>query len=662
MPSTSTDRIDGLTTSVAVKAPCKVATSSNIVLYGLQTIGGTAVVAGDRVLVTAQTSSVNNGIYVVSATDWARAKDFDGARDAVNGTLVIVGTSAVYRLTTANPITIGSSAITFVQALFGDTASSTFIQAGTGAVSRNAQSKMRERVTPEDFGAAADGVTDDAAAFTLALATLSTNGELLLTGGKTYLIGSAGILVSGKTNVHIRGNGAVIKLNAVSVLTSTLGFSAAIKFLNCTRCSISQVEINGNSKASDGVTFASCTDCVIEHSRVYSCGAQALISSYASTRSVIRNNVVYSSLLHGIMSGNYAATQIDTDVSVIGNLTRNQASDGIVCASAGGRVVENQCKSNGASGIIFGGAAGYSAKRLVIANNFCEANAFHGIQGDTVYTTVADLPVDISISGNVCYNNTNAGIYVVRALRWAITGNICTDNPTAGIFCSRFEKITLSGNVCCDSRAGGSRTQASGISLNAEAGVNSLDVVVSGNECSNNLSYGISCQNATTETISGVVITGNKTNGNGSRGIFVADAVAAGTSFTGISVVGNVSTGNTTADIRVDSLEAAINDNVYLNETNVRYWTFSDLATTPSVKGARRFFRCINTVGTTITNFTSPAGGQIIEIWFTTANTTINSGGNFLLRGGINLAPIAANSVIRFFYTGGLWLEISRNF
>lgn len=35
-----------------------------------------------------------------------------------------------------------------------------FIQAGVGAVARTAQSKMRERVSVEDFGAVGDGVTD----------------------------------------------------------------------------------------------------------------------------------------------------------------------------------------------------------------------------------------------------------------------------------------------------------------------------------------------------------------------------------------------------------------------------------------------------------------------------------------------------------------------
>jgi hypothetical protein len=46
-----------------------------------------------------------------------------------------------------------------------------FTQSGTGAVGRTVQAKLRDTVSPKDFGAVADGVADDTAAINAALAT-----------------------------------------------------------------------------------------------------------------------------------------------------------------------------------------------------------------------------------------------------------------------------------------------------------------------------------------------------------------------------------------------------------------------------------------------------------------------------------------------------------
>jgi hypothetical protein len=118
MPSTYVDRIQGLTTSVAVKAPVRTVATTPVTLSGLQTIDGVTLVLGDRVLVTAQANSAANGIYVASSGDWARAADFDGSLDIVRGTLVVSTNtpgSLYYRVTSADPITIGTDAITFEQ-------------------------------------------------------------------------------------------------------------------------------------------------------------------------------------------------------------------------------------------------------------------------------------------------------------------------------------------------------------------------------------------------------------------------------------------------------------------------------------------------------------------------------------------------------------------
>ena len=83
-----------------------------------------------------------------------------------------------------------------------------FTQSGTGASSRTAQAKLRERVTPEDFGAAGDGTTDD----TTSLANALASGAYRLDGapGATYLISQR--LAIGSSNMWLAGNGAILKL------------------------------------------------------------------------------------------------------------------------------------------------------------------------------------------------------------------------------------------------------------------------------------------------------------------------------------------------------------------------------------------------------------------------------------------------------------------
>lgn len=117
MTSTLTDRRFGVAEGLAVKVPCRVATTANITLSALQTIDGVTVVADDRVLVWQQDEETENGIYTAASGDWRRAPDFDGSRDIVKGTRVFVTSGNTYALqefyvTADNPIVFGTSDIT----------------------------------------------------------------------------------------------------------------------------------------------------------------------------------------------------------------------------------------------------------------------------------------------------------------------------------------------------------------------------------------------------------------------------------------------------------------------------------------------------------------------------------------------------------------------
>lgn len=151
------DRFNGVNGNVAIKAPCRVATTANITLSGLQTIDGVTVVADDRVLVKNQTTATENGIYEASTSTWKRAKDFNGNRDIVQGTTIPVYGGTVnggmyYQVTNANPITIGTTSLTFDNALASTAAMLGMYQSGT------LQDLLRY-VTAFTFGAVGDGIS-----------------------------------------------------------------------------------------------------------------------------------------------------------------------------------------------------------------------------------------------------------------------------------------------------------------------------------------------------------------------------------------------------------------------------------------------------------------------------------------------------------------------
>jgi len=81
-----------------------------------------------------------------------------------------------------------------------------YTPAGTGAVARTVQGKLRESVSVKDFGAVGDGVTDDTAAIQAALNSLTTGGVVNLPVGTFIVSAQLDFLYSGIT---LRGSGQI---------------------------------------------------------------------------------------------------------------------------------------------------------------------------------------------------------------------------------------------------------------------------------------------------------------------------------------------------------------------------------------------------------------------------------------------------------------------
>lgn len=212
MTTNFTDRINGVIAALAIKAPVKAATTANITLSGEQTIDGVALVSDDRVLVKNQTTASENGIYIVDTSAWSRASDFNGNRDVTTGTLVfVVGGStyanSVFSVSTANPITIGTSSLTFVNAVFASASGISFIHTGSDAVSTDVQTQLRRAsIDAANYGFAT-GCTgaENLAALTKAVAAAS--GRIIdLPEGDFYLAPGLGLdtILRGKGRARTR--------------------------------------------------------------------------------------------------------------------------------------------------------------------------------------------------------------------------------------------------------------------------------------------------------------------------------------------------------------------------------------------------------------------------------------------------------------------------
>ena len=108
------------------KNSCRVVTTTDITLSGgaPSTYDSVSLAAGDRILVTAQGTGSQNGIYIVSVLGTGSNGTWIRAMDASDGTRLTAGAqvsisdgtyaSQSWRLTTPDPITIGSTSLTWI--------------------------------------------------------------------------------------------------------------------------------------------------------------------------------------------------------------------------------------------------------------------------------------------------------------------------------------------------------------------------------------------------------------------------------------------------------------------------------------------------------------------------------------------------------------------
>jgi hypothetical protein len=161
----------GSSVLTAAKVAVRLVANVNVpVLSGLVTIDGVVTVAGDAVLLTAQTTASQNGLWVVAAGAWARRSDLPAGASQGNGWYVIAYagvalTGSAWGVYTPGTNVVGTDTMSFVSLSAVTALASTVLQALTvqnpsGLTVRQAPTTDAIVVKPANVGTGLNTITD----------------------------------------------------------------------------------------------------------------------------------------------------------------------------------------------------------------------------------------------------------------------------------------------------------------------------------------------------------------------------------------------------------------------------------------------------------------------------------------------------------------------
>jgi len=207
--------VDAARSGLDVKQSVRVATTANITLSGTQTVDGVTLVVGDRILVKDQSTASQNGIYVVASGAWTRSSDADNSPtgEVTGGMFTFVEAGTInagygYVLTTQNPITLDSTALTFT------------VFTSAGAVTAGLGLSKTGTTLDVNVGGGIEIVAD-----TVQLASTAAGAGLTLSTG-VLAVGAGTGLVANADDIALTGQALSLhNLSSTGLFTRTSGGS-----------------------------------------------------------------------------------------------------------------------------------------------------------------------------------------------------------------------------------------------------------------------------------------------------------------------------------------------------------------------------------------------------------------------------------------------------
>ena len=351
-----------------------------------------------------------------------------------------------------------------------------------------------------------DGVADEVQINLAIVAANAAGGGIVFIKAGEYVIASPILMLS---NVQVIGEGYGTQISMVAG-ADCHGFYAVTK----DNIAVKDLYFDGSNATTPHFFnyFQDCDNVIIERCFIYACDSDGIHIRVGGGKTFVRNNWVWGCGENGIcdietdnvtIEGNYVwgngllysggsgllLRHDSGHVSYI-NVKNNYFFDNTqigIYAQAGSHInIEgNYCYSNDNAGIVLGtnGYTNFGCKKSTIVNNHCNNNSATGIQ--------VDSSSDIIVTGNMCMNNGQDAVLVIR-LRDGIHLS-CASHDC--------ERITISGNDCSDDQGVGV-TQQYGIILSTYFGASSFtDINIIDNITVDNETAGVLAQGTNTAVV-----------------------------------------------------------------------------------------------------------------------------------------------------------------
>ena len=393
------------------KQATRVVAVTNVTVAGgaPATVDGVSLSLNDRVLVTAQSTGSQNGLYYVTTVGsgsngtWTRTTDANQTGEIDAGMIVMVTEGTIYadtqwKLITDNPITVGTTALTFTQNY-----SANSITGGTS----NVTVYSNANVTISSAGTA--NVLTISSTGTVVTGTHSVTGNI--TGGNVSGTNLTGTTVSVTGNVYtgnILTNGYYYANGAVFGGGGGGGTPGGAN---------TQVQYNNNGVfgGSAGFTFNNTTNAIATTGTISTTGT-----------------ITAASTVGGIITG--------TSTSVTGNTTSgNILTGGLI--SATGNITGGNIISTGTSGNITG-ANVISATTFSATGNTTSGNLLTSglISATSTITGTSHLGAVVSVTGAVTAASVVGG--VITGTSTSVTGSQTAASTVGGVITGSSLSVT----------------------------------------------------------------------------------------------------------------------------------------------------------------------------------------------------------------------------